>query len=494
MVKKFFEKLKERLKKNPSQDDEFSSEASAEVREGNIDLDELPPHPENEEIAAAEFSEEEVPAEHTAVREVTPPPTDEEQVEFQQQEDATQFSNANSELDSDELTGSTRIEPKVIINDEDLNPPESDQIEQLPLSDPEIDKSPWFKNIQNKFTNKVNTLTWKMNRPKDGSTIAFKLPKEPTFRIDELFKDFFSTKNRALIHRIFLLALVITLPYTVGKMLALVTAPTTDSKKVKSPPHLPIAVAETQNYKEVFDQVKAINLFNAINSEMAGGHKKGPFICEKSDKRTALPIKLVNTIVLQDSIKSIAAVQVRGESGSITLREGDPVESVGQISKIERMRILIKNMETGECEFAESDDKIKDQMAKKFTVLNPAAGRKLLNKQQDGIRNVGNHFYIKKALRDESMKDMNNILTQARAVQIRNPDGSYSFKMTEIVAGSLYSKLNIQDGDIISGINGKKIENINELMNMFGKIKDVNNLSLTFTRQGQEQTQDYEFE
>jgi C-terminal processing protease CtpA/Prc len=32
--------------------------------------------------------------------------------------------------------------------------------------------------------------------------------------------------------------------------------------------------------------------------------------------------------------------------------------------------------------------------------------------------------------------------------------GSMAFKMTEIVAGSIYSQLNIQDGDIIEGING----------------------------------------
>ncbi len=65
--------------------------------------------------------------------------------------------------------------------------------------------------------------------------------------------------------------------------------------------------------------------------------------------------------------------------------------------------------------------------------------------------------------------------------------------MTDVVPGSIYSQLNISDGDIISGINGKKIENLNEILNLFGKIKDIDNLSLTILKDGQKQENDYEF-
>ena len=92
------------------------------------------------------------------------------------------------------------------------------------------------------------------------------------------------------------------------------------------------------------------------------------------------------------------------------------------------------------------------------------------------------------------LKNIQNVLTQARAVQIKNPDGSLSFKMTDVVPGSIYSQLDISDGDIISEINGKKIENINEILTLFGKIKDIDNLSLTILKDGQKQEKDYEFQ
>ena len=69
-----------------------------------------------------------------------------------------------------------------------------------------------------------------------------------------------------------------------------------------------------------------------------------------------------------------------------------------------------------------------------------------------------------------------------------------SFKVTEIVPGSIYSQLNIQENDIITGINGKKVNSINEVTSLLGKIRDITNLSITVERDGEETTQDYSFE
>ena len=118
-----------------------------------------------------------------------------------------------------------------------------------------------------------------------------------------------------------------------------------------------------------------------------------------------------------------------------------------------------------------------------------------MQEQGDGdIVNMGNSFKIKKSLRAEMLDNISEVLTQARAVQIRNPDGTLSFRMTEIVPGSIYSKLNIQDGDTISGINGKKFTNVGQLMELFGRIKDIDEFQVTLDREGATQTMDYNFE
>ena len=109
----------------------------------------------------------------------------------------------------------------------------------------------------------------------------------------------------------------------------------------------------------------------------------------------------------------------------------------------------------------------------------------------EGIENFGNKFNIQKSLIDEKMKDIGSTLTQARAVQMTNPDGSLSFKMTEIDPGGIFPYLGVQDGDIITAINGKPITNLNEVMALFGRIKNLDQLSLGIKRDGAESTQEY---
>ena len=474
MVKNFLDKLKDRFSKKKDSSSDLQPETETQDESSNnLSLDKLPP------ALQKALAQENVDSSESKGNE----PEEEQNFSFQEIK-APQESEENQE----EPAQQSEESDEAVQQEDEFSKPE--QI--LSEASASHTKTTWHSGLKKSFNLKLNNLSWRISRRNDDTTSSFKIPSTSNIRFEEFSKLVFAPKNRPLIHRVFLIALAVSVPYTAGKMLALGISPAADDKGSKPRPQT-LSVAQDQDYKSQLDRVRLVNLFNATSAEIS---KKGPFICEKSEKRTSLPIRLVNTIVLQDSIKSIAAVQVRGSADNLTVREGDPVDNVAEIAKIERMRILIKNLESGECEFAENEDKVREQMtSKRFNILNPQAGKKLMaNKATDGIRNVGNHFFIKKALREEAMKDMNNILTQARALQIRNADGSYAFKMTEIIPGSVYSKLNIQDGDVISGINGKRIENINELMNMFGRIKDIDNMSITLTREGQEQTLEYEFE
>ena len=64
----------------------------------------------------------------------------------------------------------------------------------------------------------------------------------------------------------------------------------------------------------------------------------------------------------------------------------------------------------------------------------------------------------------------------------------------EITPGSIYSKLNIQENDVIKKINGEPINNLNEIMSLFGRIKDLKNLGLGIERDGIENEFEYSFE
>jgi type II secretory pathway component PulC len=124
--------------------------------------------------------------------------------------------------------------------------------------------------------------------------------------------------------------------------------------------------------------------------------------------------------------------------------------------------------------------------------MTPAQSREFkANKKLPGIENNGNKFAISKNLLDEKLKDIGAVLTQAKAVKIQNPDGSLSFKMTELDPQGIFPYLGIQDQDIITSINGKPIYDMNEVMLLFGRIKGLDNLSLGIKRDGSDSVQEY---
>lgn len=298
---------------------------------------------------------------------------------------------------------------------------------------------------------------------------------------------FLHRSTRESIHQVFLVALIFGVTYTLGKLtaLGLKGEPALNTAKDYSV-DIPI---ENDFNPSSLGMVKSINIFRT-NSGTIKKKTIADTKCEKAERNSNLPIKLINTIVLQDSVKSLASVQIRGERQLQEVREGEQISNLAKIFKISRLEVLVKNLESGVCESIASD-KARDTM-QRISVMSPSQSKQYkLNKKMPGIENVGNKFNISKALLDEKMKDIASILTQARALKIQNPDGSMSFKMTEIDPSGLFPYLGIQDQDIITSINGKPIYDMNEIMNLFGRIKNLDSLSLGIKREGVESVQDY---
>lgn len=305
--------------------------------------------------------------------------------------------------------------------------------------------------------------------------------------LSRLSDKFLSRESREPIHQLSLVLLVCGITYSLGKMSALFFrgTPQVDGRRFEV--SLPMDREFRVNDLTI---VKTANLFRT--NEGPGTKKKvADSKCEKAQQSSSLPIKLMNTVVLQDSVKSIASVQVSGQRDLKEYREGDTIDNLAKIFKITRLELLVKNSQTGICESITSSQ-LKEGRTSPISVMSPSQSRSYVaNKKIPGIENVGNKFMIKKDVLDEKLKDIGAILTQARAVKIQNPDGSMSFKMTEMDPEGVFPILGLQEGDIITAINGKPIMDLNEVMSLFGKIKNIENLSLGIKREGAESVQDY---
>jgi type II secretory pathway component PulC len=350
---------------------------------------------------------------------------------------------------------------------------------------------------------KLDGLKEKFKNFSSKDTIKnFKTPKFiKNFKWDKAIDALYHPDSRRMIHRGFIASSVVAGTWSMGKIVALSLKGPPDTTVSKSAPILMSNNGSQFNYQDV-DAIRTANLFNAKMSKdepkLADEKPKvidSPEVCTKASKKSSLPYKLVNTTVLQDSVKSIASVQVRSANELEDLRVGDKIAAKAEIGFIDRMKVIFKNLSTGECEYIANEDLDTKDAKQQFNIVSPEEGKKIIRQtKNEDIKNEGNSYRIKKSVRDNMLGNISEILTQARAIQIKNPDGSYSFKMTEIVPGSVYSQLGIQDGDIITQINGKKITNLNEVMALFGKIKDIDQFQLNVKRGGIETQKEYEFE
>ena len=54
------------------------------------------------------------------------------------------------------------------------------------------------------------------------------------------------------------------------------------------------------------------------------------------------------------------------------------------------------------------------------------------------------------------------------------------FKMTEVTPGSVYSKWNIESGDIVQRINNQEVSSLNDLMKYMGEPSSVKSLRVLY--------------
>lgn len=243
------------------------------------------------------------------------------------------------------------------------------------------------------------------------------------------------------------------------------------------------------------DTVRTANLFKTsqtVAKKTPISKPKSQEICVKADSKSSLPIKLHHTIVLQDSVKSIASVSIR--SNKIDhIREGQKIKDMAKVDRINRTELLVRNLENGNCESIPSTAMKEDRRRNPIQIMpkNQARAYKKSLKEVKGIKNDGNDFTVERSVLKEKLQDMSTLLTQARAIQINNPDGTISFKIVEVQPDGIFASLGVGDGDIINSINGEPIQNLNQIMTLFGTIANLNSLKLGMSRGGEEVQQSY---
>ena len=311
-------------------------------------------------------------------------------------------------------------------------------------------------------------------------------------KIQRIPEYLFANKYRSKVHRGFLYCLAGLVAFSVAKNVALFIK---GADQTKLNPVAKESIKITAVSAQSYAKLQSSNIFQTDKVEDVKKKAKKIKItnekCTTAEKKSSLPVKLINTVVLQDKVKSIASVQVRSGSGQEHFRIGDKIPGMAKIDMIRRMEVIIKNLRTGVCEKLVGDEG--DTTPSVINVLSASDSKKFIKKKKKikGIKNDGNKFEISKSYINKQLENLSSLLTQARGIPIHNPDGTMSFKVVEISPGSIFSTLGIENEDVITQINGQPINDLNEVMSLFGRLKNLDKLQLTINRGGLIEDKDY---
>ena len=109
-----------------------------------------------------------------------------------------------------------------------------------------------------------------------------------------------------------------------------------------------------------------------------------------------------------------------------------------------------------------------------------------------GIQATGeNEFLVPRAEVDSALENMSQLFTQIRAVPHFEGGQSIGFRLFAIRRGSLFDKIGLKNGDIITSINGSQMNDPSRAVALLQELRDANDLSVDIIRNQQQQKISY---
>ena len=215
------------------------------------------------------------------------------------------------------------------------------------------------------------------------------------------------------------------------------------------------------------------------------------FYLENPDKCTILPgYELTGTIVAKDNDFSFAIIKGKGNGGAVT-RTGTEVQDGVILAFVWRNIAIFRTTSGIKC--------IGEGVGEGKPVSVPEAPKVAGETQSQpkgdddfDIRNVGpNQYVVKRADLNKATGNLGALASQARIVPSAKDNG---FKIFSIAKDSLYSKIGIQNGDVLKSINGIELSSPDKALEAYSRLQSASKLSLDIVRKGQNETLEYTIE
>lgn len=237
--------------------------------------------------------------------------------------------------------------------------------------------------------------------------------------------------------------------------------------------------------------------------------------------KSELRVRLVGTAVFDDPEASLASIVdessgKKDEAGLYSIRECEPLppapaveegedappppprppcnrlQEVAVVRDIQADHVYLYNESEKRWEYLLMGDE-PEAAPKNARNASKKKSREKGPKLGEGItKNSATSYSVKQDEVDKALGNLSSLATQARIVPAFEGGEAVGFKLFSIRPNSLYSKIGIQNGDVVTRINGYEINSPDKALEVYQKLKDSKSINVDLKRRGKPVTLDYE--
>jgi general secretion pathway protein C len=204
--------------------------------------------------------------------------------------------------------------------------------------------------------------------------------------------------------------------------------------------------------------------------------------------KSSLRVKLLGTLLAGLPEWSIASIQDVVTLKTNTYMIGDKVQGA-EVVEIERARVIVINNSRREYIDNTAGDGAVAAIATPPAVVATAAGTGSNYPPSTALGNgikatSENEYEVPKAEIDKTLSNLNDVAMQARIVPAFKDGVAQGFKLFSIRPDSIYTKIGIQNGDVIKRINGYDLNSPEKALEIYSKLKEANRIDIEVDRNG----------
>ena len=247
-----------------------------------------------------------------------------------------------------------------------------------------------------------------------------------------------------------------------------------------------------------YQAIEKRNLFKTEDQaqDAAKTASEPPAVPVETIEPTTLKLKLWGTVT-GDSDRSYAVIEDPRKRMQNLYREGDTIQENALVKKILREQVILTVGGKDEMLSMEKTDS-GQQVARAPAVSaapRPQTPRTspfvAASSEEEGS---AQRYELKRDQIEEAVSNVNELMRQAKIrphFRDGKPDG---LTLSRIRQDSIFEKLGLKSGDIITGVDGENIESVDDALRFYNSLKSSPNVKIQIRRQGKEQNIEYNIE